>query len=550
MATFRDFLHVSRLGLSDRTSGKRIREMLHVMRENSAFTGKLTPEKAVRILQQLGPTYVKIGQIASNRADVLPKEYCDAFEKLRADVEPIPFDVVEERVNEAFGQPWQKVFKSLDPEPLGSASIAQVHRAQLADGTDVAVKVRRPGISQMMSEDILLMHHALAIAQFVDNDNGMAQTLDNLVSELDRTTKDELDFEVELNNLVRFYADMEKQEHVSSPLPLPQYSTSSVLVMEFVEGPLINDKRAVVAAGDDLSNLGERLAQSYVTQIIDSGFFHADPHPGNIIVRDHELVWIDLGMTGSLTANQRAMVSKIFTAVATGDLFMLKSALLALTTTTGEVDHGLLLEQLNSLLLKYGSIDLADLNVGEAFIELIELLKKQNLSMPPAFTMLARGLLTIEGVLTDIAPDISLVEIVSAHVEKQLEDVAALEARTKGLLASSIKSAESLTRLPMQIGDTLDMVEKGQVKVHMEMNFPDKIRGDIYSAVGRLALALISAGLFIGSSYLCGTDMEPKLLNVPILGFFGYLGAGVLGVYVIWVTLKSRHAVRNHEQLK
>jgi len=549
MATFREFLRVSKLGLTDKTSGRRMREMRHVLLANGAFTG-LSPEKAVKIAQELGPTYVKIGQIASNRSDVLPKEYCDAFEKLRADVEPLPFETIEKRINESYGYPWQQVFSELDPEPLGSASIAQVHRAKLLDGTDVAVKVRRPGITQTMNEDILLMHHALAIAQFMNNTNGMAVTLDNLVTELERTTKDELDFNVELNNLVRFYSDTERQEGVASPLPFPQFSTPAVLVMQFVEGPMINEKKAVTAAGDDLSVLGEHLAQSYVTQIIDNGFFHADPHPGNLVVRDHEIVWLDLGMTGALSAMQRTMVGKIFSAIATSDLFGLKEALLALTTQTGPVDHGLLLEQINSLLIRYGSTDLSDLNVGEAFLELIEVLKKQNLSMPSAFTMLARGLLTIEGVLTDIAPDTNLVAIVSEHVEKHVQDLEAMEARTKGLFASSIASAEALTRLPLQISDTLEMVEKGQVKIHMEMSFPEKIRGDMYSMVGRISLAMISAGLFIGSSWVCGTDMEPKLLNVPLLGFFGYLGAGVLGVYVIWVTLVTRHEIRNNEQIK
>lgn len=550
MATFKEFLRVAEITVKDKTSGKRMKEIRQILMKHHAVSG-LTPEKAVAILEDLGPTYVKIGQIASNRSDLLPKEYCDAFEKLRADVPPMPFDTVVERIEASLDAPWQTAFSSIDEEPLGSASIAQVHKATLHDGTVVAVKVRRPGIVQEMAEDITLIKHLLALAEFSNiAPSGLMLTIDDLVSELERTTAEEVDFTIELENLKRFHEEIEDQRGVTSPLPYPEYSTDSVLVMEFVTGVLLDDKEKLIAQGKDLTAIGERLAQSYVTQVIDNGFFHADPHPGNIVINDRGVVWIDLGMTGTLTSSERGIVSRIFRGVATGDPYALKDALLNLAKADGPVDHSMLLEQMSNMLATYAAVDLSDINIGMAFVDVIEILRSQNLILPPSFTMLARGFLTLEGVLTDIAPTISVVDIVSTHVKKQMHSFSYVEEKAESLLMSTAASAEAMTNLPSQLSHTLDMLDRGQIKVAMDMKLPRDLRGTLYQVAAILALSLISAGLFIGSSVLCTTPMEPQVFGVPLLGALGYLGAFVLGIYVIVRAVAIRHEQVNNEKIK
>ena len=284
MATFQELMRIAELTVKDKTSSKRMGEILSILKKHDVGHG-ISPEKAVAILEDLGPTYVKMGQIASNRSDLLPKDYCEAFEKLRANVAPIPFAEVIEIIERAYGKPWDTVFSSIEEKPLGSASIAQVHKATLLDGSSVAVKVRRPGIVDRMAEDIMLMKHALALAAFTtDSNDNMVLTAEGFVAEIERTTANELDFTVELNNLVRFYNDMERQTGVTSPLPYPQFTCDNVLVMEFVEGESI--AKVDVADKERASKLGDCLAQSYLTQVVDNGFFHADPHPGNILVKD------------------------------------------------------------------------------------------------------------------------------------------------------------------------------------------------------------------------------------------------------------------------
>ena len=297
-----------------------------------------------------------------------------------------------------------------------------------------------------------------------------------------------------------------------------------------------------------MKRLAERVCQSYVTQVLDHGFFHADPHPGNILVRDGEVVWIDLGMVGSLTVSERMLVGKVFTAVATGNAYLLKEALMGLVHVRGSVDHGVLLDSLGRLLVEYSTAEMKEINVGTVLTEVIEILRDQNLVMVSSVTMLARGFVTIEGVIAHISPDTSVIEIVSKHVIAQQADPQYLATKAFDLITSTAESVEALAKLPTQLSNTLEMIDRGQIKVNADVDVSSRILATIYASVGRLSLALLSAGLFLGSSILCTTHMEPQLLGVPVLGVLGYLGAFVLGAYTVFRIMVSRHRLLNNEE--
>lgn len=548
MATFEEFMKVAEISIKDKTSHKRMNEIVRIMRQYKVLHG-LTPEQAVEVLQALGPTYVKIGQLASNRSDLLPKAYCDAFEKLRDDANPMPFDVVIEQIDRAYGKSWHEVFASIDPVPLGAASIAQVHKATLLDGTTVAVKVRRPGVAESMAEDIMLMKHLLALGEFASNSHrDILLSLEGFIEEIERTTASEVDFTSELHNLMRFHDELADEEGVTSPVAYPQYSCESVLVMEFVQGTEISHTQALREQGIDVSALARRVGQSYVTQVLDDGFFHADPHPGNILVRDGEVVWIDLGMVGTLTVSERMLVGKVFTAVATDNAYLLKEAVMGLVHVLGPVDHGALLEALSRLLAEYSTAEMKEINVGTVLTEVIEVLRGQNMMMTSSVTMLARGFVTIEGVIAQVAPDISVIEIVSKHVIAQQADPKFLATQLIDLATTSAASAEALAKLPTQLSNTLEMLDRGQIKVNGDIEVSSRILATAYASVGRISLALLSAGLFLGSSILCTTAMQPQLLGVPLLGVLGYVGAFVLGAYTVFHILVSRHRLLNNEE--
>lgn len=548
MATFEEFMKVAEISIKDKTSHKRMNEIVRIMRQCKVLHG-LTPEQAVEVLQALGPTYVKIGQLASNRSDLLPKAYCDAFEKLRDDANPMPFDVVIEQIDRAYGKSWHEVFASIDPVPLGAASIAQVHKATLLDGTTVAVKVRRPGVAESMAEDIMLMKHLLALGEFASNSHrSILLSLEGFVEEIERTTASEVNFTSELHNLMRFHDELADEQGVTSPVAYPQYSCESVLVMEFVQGTEISHTEELCQQGVDMNALARRVCQSYVTQVLDDGFFHADPHPGNILVRDGDVVWIDLGMVGTLTVSERMLVGKVFTAVATDNAYLLKEAVMGLVHVLGPVDHGALLEALSRLLAEYSTAEMKEINVGTVLTEVIEVLRGQNMMMTSSVTMLARGFVTIEGVMAQVAPDISVIEIVSKHVIAQQADPKFLATQLIDLATTSAASAEALAKLPTQLSNTLEMLDRGQIKVNGDIEVSSRILATAYASVGRISLALLSAGLFLGSSILCTTAMQPQLLGVPLLGVLGYVGAFVLGAYTVFHILVSRHRLLNNEE--
>ena len=548
MATFEEFMKVAEISLKDKTSHKRMNEIVRIMRQYKVLHG-LTPAQAVEVLQALGPTYVKIGQLASNRSDLLPKAYCDAFEKLRDDANPMPFDVVIEQIDRAYGKSWHEVFASIDPVPLGAASIDQVHKATLLDGTTVAVKVRRPGVAESMAEDIMLMKHLLALGEFASNSHrDILLSLEGFIEEIERTTASEVNFTSELHNLMRFHDELADEPGVTSPVAYPQYSCESVLVMEFVQGTEISHTEELCQQGVDMNALARRVCQSYVTQVLDDGFFHADPHPGNILVRNGDVVWIDLGMVGTLTVSERMLVGKVFTAVATDNAYLLKEAVMGLVHVLGPVDHGALLEALSRLLAEYSTAEMKEINVGTVLTEVIEVLRGQNMMMTSSVTMLARGFVTIEGVMAQVAPDISVIEIVSKHVIAQQADPKFLATQLIDLATTSAASAEALAKLPTQLSNTLEMIDRGQIKVNGDIEVSSRILATAYASVGRISLALLSAGLFLGSSILCTTAMQPQLLGVPLLGVLGYVGAFVLGAYTVFHILVSRHRLLNNEE--
>ncbi|MFR2245559.1 MAG: ABC1 kinase family protein, partial [Eggerthella lenta] len=416
-------------------------------------------------------------------------------------------------------------------------------------GSYVAIKVRRPHVVEQMTQDLALIRQAVALVGLTRATDGIKLSLDDLVTELERTTRQELDFCVEQHNLVRFRQFLDDQPGVESPRPYPHLSSDDVLVMDFVEGPMINDVPALRAMGLDPAKLGQRLAESFVTQIVDNGFFHADPHPGNILVRGDDIVWIDLGMVGQLSALERALIGRMFRAVAENDPYALMEALLGAVRSEGPVNHGRLLSQLGNLLVSYTTVNLADINVGSALMDVFGVLQTQNLALPPSFTLLARGMVTIEGVLVDIAPDTSVIDIIAAHVKRRERTWEAFETKAREFVSTAATSAQAAVRLPTQASHTLDMIDRGQVRVGADLGIPIDAIAALYSVSGTVAMALISAGLFIGSSLLATTNMHPQFLGVPLLGVLGYVGAFVLGAYVVWRNLVIRHRQKNEEKL-
>src|SRR5699024_7544210 len=325
----------------------RLREITAVLRRHNITKG-VTPEKLRLILEDLGPTFIKLGQIMSMHSDILPKRYCDELMRLRSEVTPMPFQEVLDVIEESYGRSWKRVFSSIEEKPQGSASIAQVHAAVLRTGEKVVVKVQRKGIYEKMARDIALLHKAVKLMPPVSI-KGMAD-LDLVLDELWSVTRDEMNFLTEAANMEEFARRNKDVNFVGTPALYQQYTTVNVLVMEYIDGCGIDDKESLIEQGYDLKEIGSKLVDNYIKQVMDDGFFHADPHSGNVKIRDGKIIWIDMGMMGRLTERDKDLIAEAVKGVAANDVALILEVVMALGEFQGHPDQSELYRDIGDLL--------------------------------------------------------------------------------------------------------------------------------------------------------------------------------------------------------
>lgn len=523
----------NRFHLNRKTRARRLKEISGILQKHHFLRG-FTPEEFRTMLEDLGPSFVKIGQTLSTRSEILPKAYCDELAKLQAECDPLPFDQILAALDSIYGERQSEVFDAVDPTPLGSASLAQVHKARLVNGDTVAVKIQRPGVKATMAQDIDIMRMVARHASRFMKDEQMLDLRD-VVEELWATFLEETDFQREAANLEEFARLNANVAFIDCPKVYPELCSEYVLVMEYIDGIPIQATEQLRAAGYNLEEIGEKILDNYAEQILDHGFFHADPHPGNLLIRNGKIVYIDLGIMGRLSPRDRAGFGNIIQAVGMESATELKDALMsfAIAKDNSAIDHTRFLADLDLLLKDYGSCDVADIDVGQFLGDILALTRLCKVTLPPSITSVSRGLVTLEGTIAPFIPNENVVSIINAHIQRSkntgdelasaLQDLAlALRASTHGALESAQYS-----------GETLKMLTRGQLKVNMEVLGSEAPLAKLSKIMNRLTMGIIIAGLFIGSSMLSQSAMEPRLLGVPVLAFFGYLGAAILSIWVV-----------------
>lgn len=523
------------IGFEDSSSG-RFREMIQVLRQRDLLHG-ITPVKIRQILEDLGPTFVKFGQIMSMRPDFLPQEYCDELMKLQMSVKPLPFDEIKRIVEEEYHCHWHQVFSSISEDVLGSASIAQVHRAVLKSGERVVLKVQRPGIYEIMSQDIVLLKRAAKLLQVAGGKELIDFSL--VLDEMWMIAKQEMDFLMEAGHLEEFRQMNASEPNIECPKVYHKLTTARILVMEFVDGIRIDDIKSLHERGFDMDQLGRRLGENYVKQMVEDGYFHADPHPGNIWIRNGKIVWLDLGMMGRLSTADRAALRKAVFSLANHDTYEMKSAVLALGMPHGKINHTQLYEDIDLLMDKYHNMDFASLEMGVLTRQIMNVLKSHHIGIGPGLSMFARGVLTIEGVMRHCCPRVSFVEIFAKSLELNFRKNINWRAEWDKLKRDGYVLMKKTMLLPEQISDILKMTMSGQTKVNLELTGSEEPLRRIDQMINKLIICIISAALLLGSSIICTTQMTPKIMEIPLLGVFGYLAAMVLCGRLLWNILRG-----------
>ena len=509
-----------------RTRLKEITSVLH----KYGITRGITPQKLRMILEDLGPTYIKIGQIMSLHSDILPKRYCDELMCLRSEVTPMEFPEVKEVIEQAYGCPWNEIFAFISDTPLGSASIAQVHRAELLSGEQVVIKVLRTGIYVIMASDIGLLRKAVKLMPPISL-KGMAD-FDQVLDELWNVTREEMNFLTEASNMEEFARRNADVVYVRTPKLYQEYTTMHVLVMEYIEGPAIDNKEKLLAGGYDLEEIGIKLIDNYIKQVMEDGFFHADPHPGNVKIQDGKIVWIDMGMMGRLTERDKELIGKAIRGIAENDIGMIQEAVMALGEFKEKPDQSVLYEDISELMSKYGSLDMGEIDVAEVMMDLMEVMKENKISMPHGLTMLERGLANMEGVLAEISPQINMVEIAAARMKESFLTKEQWKKEIKNDAKRLYRSLHKAMDIPSLAADILQGHMKGQTRVNLDLHTSDELSGLLRRLVRNIVMGLWVMALLISSSIICTTDMKPKLWGIPALGAFGYVFAFIIVLYV------------------
>ena len=510
---------------------KRLEEIIGVIKKYQIVKNGLTPETLRKILEDLGPTFIKIGQIMSSRTDVLPKEYCEQLEMLRAEVKPLSIEVIRGEIENELGKKIEDVFESIEEKPLGSASIGQVHAATLKDGRKVVIKVQRPYVADIMMKDFALLSKATNMLKLAPVNN----TIDfNMVlHELEEVSRDELDFRIEAGNTVEFYNNMKDIKYVTCPIIETELTTQRIMTMSYVEGFSIGNLEKIDANGYDRKEIALKLVTNYMKQVIDDGLFHADPHQGNILIDKGRIVWLDMGMVGHLSKKEAGIIRTAITAVSRKDVNLMKTAVLSFGKINGEINHTKLFSDIDEIMEKYCSSSLEELDIGALLDDVIVLATKHNISLPEGFSMLVRGLITIEGVVAKLNVDVNMVELFTGRVMDEFIDNFDLKKELAYNAASIYDSAKKALVIPSLTADTMKTIIKGNTKLNVEIVDAENLVKRFEKITGDVIVCIITAAILLSSSMICLTDMQPKILGIPAIGFVGFAAAVIMGVYLI-----------------
>lgn len=511
---------IEQLGLFNYLNIKRLRK-----KDSKVIKEKLSIGERLRLsLEELGPTFIKLGQILSTRSDIFPPDVIAELEKLQDAAPPIPFENVKSVIESEFDDKLENIFKEFNETPLAAASIAQVHLARLNSGKKVVVKVQRPGIERSIDLDLRILED---LAYFVDHHTKYGRLYDftKMVQEFKNILKNELDFRCEGKNAEVFKKNFSKDRGVKVPNISWIHTTRRVLTMEYIDGIRLNDFTALDNAGLDRKLIARNLAESMLKQILRDGFFHGDPHPGNIMVLpDSTIVFLDLGMVGKLNEERKIQFLKMLMGIVFKNSRLITQAIIDLDAMRHCVNIRKLEKEIDILRDKYITMPLNEIKVGEVLNEIFHLAFSYNIMIPREFTMLAKSLVTLEGVVGKLDPELSVIEVAEPIARKLMYKIFSPEKLGKEFLSEVVDYGNLIREFPVFMLNFLKEMEDNEFAMQFRLKDIEHIEKCINGIFNRvsfsivlLAVSIIIAGIIVGSGMSAHTSVEVYFLNLTVL---------------------------------
>jgi predicted unusual protein kinase regulating ubiquinone biosynthesis (AarF/ABC1/UbiB family) len=496
-------------------------------------------------LEGLGPTFIKLGQLLSTRADLLPPAYLEALARLQDNVDPFPFADVERIVQDELGVRLSKAFDVFEPHPSAAASLGQVHRAVMRGGREVAVKVQRPGVAERVLKDLDALDEVAALMQRF---SAATRSIDatGVLEEFRRTILSELDYREEARNLITLSHQLRDFDRIVIPLPVDDFTTARVLTMDFVEGAKITAVSRVEWTEVDGVPLGEDLFRAYLQQILVDGVFHADPHPGNVLLTpDHRLALIDLGMVGRLSTTLQERLFRLMLAISDGRGDEAASAVIAVGDRLENFDEAQMRRIIVDMAGRHRHTAAKELNVGRMMLEMAGAATRHGLRMPPELALLGKTLLNLDEIGRLLDPDFDVNASMRRNAMRVMQRRMLKSLTPANVFSTALEVRDFAERLPARMNRILDALSANDLRLKIEVIDHGSIIDGFQKVANRIALGLVLAALIVGAAMLMRVETPFTILGYPGLAMLLFLAAAGGGFWMAWTILVSDVKTRN-----
>lgn len=497
-----------------------------------------TPEELVEDLKKMGPTYIKMGQLLSTRPDLLPDSYLKALASLQDDVPPIPYEEVRSIVEDEIGTRISKAFENFDEKPLASASIGQVHTATLRSGKPVAIKIQRPGIRKKFLEDLDTLEELAGLA-VKHSDVARRYAFDDVLTELRRILLQELDYTREATNLITLGKNLKQYKNLIVPQPILDYSTSKVLTMDFIKGKKVTSLSPLKQLEYDYSPIVDELVEAYLQQVINDGFVHADPHPGNIqFTSDDKIALMDLGMVAKFTSGLQEYLLQLLLAISKSDGQETAHVLLNMSEYTEETANLIKFNKVISDLVMDSQTSTAkDMQTGRLLIQLNRVAASNNIHIPVEVNILGKILLNMDQIIAVLDPDFDLKEAIRRHVNEIMRKKMYEELKPENFFSFVLETKKLTEHLPERLNKISENLANNRFKLNIDAIDEQRVTDGFQKVANRITLGLIVAAMIIGASMLMQVPSDFTIFGYPGLAMVFFLLAAVMGIYLSYIII-------------